>query len=114
MGELVDAPVELSSGNFWSAVGSADSLVTLAIIRDDLPNKVDEIVDRYETAFDSGSTAKDRDSSLSHLLDLLDLHPDPEQSRALRKVYDSLRPAEASTEGGATASTDATQSSIGS
>jgi len=49
-------------------------------------------VQRYSEAFDMRSTALQRASTLDHLSDLADLHPDPEQAAALASIHDQLAP----------------------
>ncbi|MEM1335810.1 MAG: CHAT domain-containing protein, partial [Actinomycetota bacterium] len=89
---LVGTEAKSATGDYWRAVSWADSLLTLAIMENDLPGRRDELVGRYETVFDSGSTSKERESSLDHLLDLAGLfgadHQD--QATAIRSIHDEL------------------------
>ncbi len=79
-----------SASDYWDAVSRADALLTVAIIRDEIPDKAETLIGCYTEAFDGGSTAAQRASTLDHLHDLADLHPDEVQSGALSSIRTAL------------------------
>ena len=78
------------SGDYWQAVAHADGVLTSALVRDAVTRRAEELIDAYSTAFDSRSTASQRASTLDHLVDLADLHPDPDQAAALTRIRERL------------------------
>ena len=78
-----------SSGDYWDAVAHADGKLTEAIVRNSVHDDRDEIIELYRCAFECRSTAKSRASTLDHLRDLADIHPDPDQKKALAELYES-------------------------
>ncbi len=81
-----------SESNYWIAIGRPDGRLTDAIRTDSVHTSVDELAGLYTEAFESRSNWRQRRSSLDHLLDLADLHPDPLQKTALRRLYTMLSP----------------------
>ncbi len=79
-----------SKGDYWSAVALADGQLTKAIEQDRVGAGVRDLVELYLTAFECRSTVKQRRSTLDHLLDLADLHPDQSQKTALHELCAEL------------------------
>jgi beta-lactamase superfamily II metal-dependent hydrolase/tetratricopeptide (TPR) repeat protein len=75
---------------YWASVAVADGRLTKALLDDDIDTSQDELVELYETAFDNRSTWSERASTLDHLLDLAELHPDEQQAKALRSLHRTL------------------------
>jgi hypothetical protein len=90
-----------STRNYWDAVALPDGELTLAIMNDDIENQIEPLATAYLAVFDGRSTARERASTLEHVLDLADLHPDTTQSDALRDLHERLVSSERS---GSTAS----------
>ena len=76
---------------YWKAVARPDGQLTKAILDDQIDARRDELASLYAFAFDSRSTWAQRSSTLDHLLDLAELHPDAEQSKALRSLHRKLK-----------------------
>jgi hypothetical protein len=78
------------SRTYWDVAGLADTLVTQAVMSRDekeITASLREAQRAYMVAFDLRSTVRERDSSLDHLRDLIDLIP------SLAKPLDDLRTA---------------------
>lgn len=80
-----------SCGDYWGAVALADGTLTEAIVNNSVGQDQENLVDLYLGAFECRSTAKDRASTLDHLLDLADIHPNPEQKAALQALCSRLK-----------------------
>jgi hypothetical protein len=93
--------ISSSERNYWDAVALPDGQLTLAVMDGDVHQKIDSLVDAYRAVFDGRSTARERASTVDHLLNLADLHPDRTQADALRALYQRLMSSERS---GSTAS----------
>ncbi len=81
---------EHEDSEYWAAVAQPDGQLTRAILDDEIEARRDELVALYAAAFDSRSTWGQRSSTIDHLLDLAELHPDAEQSKALRALHKKL------------------------
>jgi hypothetical protein len=81
---------EHDDSDYWNAVARPDGQLTRAILDDEIEARRSELVALYAAAFDSRSTWGQRSSTIDHLLDLAELHPDRKQSTALRKLHDDL------------------------
>ncbi len=79
-----------SASNYWDAVSQADALLTVAIVRDEVPDRAATLITNYTEAFDGGSTAAQRASTLDHLQDLAELHPDEVQKNGLLSIHEAL------------------------
>ena len=77
---------------YWASVARPDGQLTRAILDDEIESRRDELVALYAAAFDSRSTWGQRSSTIDHLLDLAELHPDAAQSKALRALHKQLEP----------------------
>lgn len=75
---------------YWDAVARPDGQLTRAILDGDVGSRHGTLVALYSAAFDSRSTWGERSSTIDHLLDLAELHPDDEQSKALHALHDEL------------------------
>lgn len=76
--------------DYWTSVALPDGQLTKAILDDEIEGRRDELVALYAAAFNSRSTWGQRSSTVNHLLDLAELHPDRKQSAALRRLHDEL------------------------
>ncbi len=85
-----------STRNYWDAVALPDGRLTVAIMNDDVDNQIEALASAYLAVFDGRSTARERASTLEHVLDLADLHPDRTQADALRALYQRLMSSEGS------------------
>ena len=81
---------EHDDSTYWAAVARPDGQLTKAILDDKIRARRERLVSLYSAAFDSRSTWGQRSSTLDHLLDLAELHPDDEQSKALRSLHKDL------------------------
>jgi hypothetical protein len=75
---------------YWASVAFPDGRLTKAIIDGEIGAQRERLASLYCAAFDSRSTWGQRSSTVDHLLDLAALHPDVEQSKALRSLHDDL------------------------
>ena len=82
---------EHDDSDYWAAVARPDGQLTRAILDDAIGARRGELASLYATAFDSRSTWGQRSSTIDHLLDLAALHPDEQQSAALRKLHGDLK-----------------------
>lgn len=83
-------------GDYWADVRRPDAHLTQSIANDSVDRDFAILEELYRAVFDNRSRASERASTLNHLLDLADLHPDEQQSGALRRLHDSLANAEPS------------------
>jgi hypothetical protein len=79
-----------STRNYWDSVALPDGRLTVAIMNDDVDNQIEALASAYLAVFDGRSTARERASTLEHVLDLADLHPERTQADALRALYQRL------------------------
>ncbi len=85
-----------SKRNYWDAVALPDGRLTVAIMNDDVDNRIESLANAYLEVFDGRSTARERASTVEHVRDLADLHPDRTQADALRALYERLESSEGS------------------
>ena len=76
--------------DYWSAVATPDGHLTKALLADAVAGSHDVLLGLYSDAFDCRSTWGERSSTLDHVLDLAELHPDAAQKDALRTLVDEL------------------------
>ena len=81
---------EFDDSDYWKAVARPDGRLTKALLDDAVDASRADLVDLYAAAFDSRSTWAQRSSTLDHLLDLAELHPDEKQASALKELHDEL------------------------
>jgi tetratricopeptide (TPR) repeat protein len=79
---------------YWSAVATPDGHLTRALLDGSVAASQDVLLDLYSTAFDCRSTWAERSSTLDHLLDLAELHPDATEKDALEALFAKLSSAE--------------------
>lgn len=84
---LLDHP---DDRDYWTAIARPDCQLTRALCDDAIEVDRGRLVKLYNTVFDTRSTWGQRTSTLNHLLDLADLHPDNEQASALRALNTDL------------------------
>jgi hypothetical protein len=75
---------------YWSAIARPDGQLTQALLDDSIATLHDALVGSYSAAFGGRSTWAQRSSTLDHLLDLAELHPDTTHKKALRALHDDL------------------------
>jgi len=75
---------------YWTAVAVPDGQLTRALLDDTIDTSQAQLVELYAAAFDNRSTWSQRSSTLDHLLDLAELHPDEQQSKAIRALHRKL------------------------
>ena len=81
---------EFDDSDYWKAVARPDGRLTKALLDDAIDTSQANLIELYAAAFDSRSTWAQRSSTLDHLLDLAELHPDRKQSKALTALHDKL------------------------
>jgi beta-lactamase superfamily II metal-dependent hydrolase len=77
-------------GTYWDAVARADGELTRALVDRSIAERRPELKLCYLDAFSTRSTANQRSSTLDHLRDLADLHPDADEAGALRSLHAEL------------------------
>lgn len=83
---------ESDDSSYWASVARPDGQLTKALLDDEVGTRRKQLASLYATAFDSRSTWGQRSSTIDHLLDLSELHPDDAQSKALRALHKQLKP----------------------
>jgi beta-lactamase superfamily II metal-dependent hydrolase len=79
-----------SIATYWDAVARADGELTKALVERSIVERRPDLKVCYLDAFSTRSTANQRSSTLDHLRDLADLHPDADEAGALRSLYAEL------------------------
>lgn len=79
-----------SIASYWDAVALADGELTKALLERSLVARRSELRLCYVDAFSTRSTANQRSSTLDHLRDLAELHPDADEAEALGSLYAEL------------------------
>ena len=67
-----------------------DAQLTRAIQSNELAARCGELAEAYASVFEERSTWSERDSTISHLWDLAQVHPDPAAANALEGLHSQL------------------------
>jgi pimeloyl-ACP methyl ester carboxylesterase len=79
-----------AEADYWRRVGMVDAHLTRAIQNNEVADRCAELAEEYASVFRERSTWSERDSTISHLWDLAQVHPDPAAATALTALYSQL------------------------
>jgi tetratricopeptide (TPR) repeat protein len=79
------------SSPYWGRIAEGNSALVLALVQDEVPDRVDLIREAFRPAFGHRSSYRQRSSVIEGTEDLADLHGDEQQAEAIREVVEALK-----------------------
>jgi pimeloyl-ACP methyl ester carboxylesterase len=76
-----------AEADYWHRVGFVDVLLTRLLQNGEVASRCHDLAHEYTQVFHDRSTWKERDSTISHLWDLAQIHPDPAAAKALDALH---------------------------